>query len=131
MESKFPIESDLGKYFTYELYLRSMANSEEKDNQLHNAEQFQQCLNLNRVSLRSLNCGERKKKLDSFIESNSDNFSEFKEKISQDCHPQISNYLSSRFVHESSSLENSLYQRLNSEVMLENNLADVLKCLNN
>ncbi len=131
METKFPIESDFGKYFIYELYLRSLKNNnKETIKQIENAHQFQECLNLNRRSLRSLNCGQRKKILDNFIEENSESFAEFKEKISQDCAPQISKYLSSRFNHESTNIETSLYQRLNNEVMLEVNLQAVNECLN-
>merc|ERR1712032_1698164 len=112
----------------YELYLRTLETDEAK-RQLDNAELFQQCLNLNRSSLRTLNCGERKKKLDNFIENSSDNFSEFKEKISADCAPQISKYLSSKFNLETTSNESTLYQRLNNEIMVDINMKEVLDCL--
>ena len=131
MESKFPIESDFGKYFLYELYLRTVANqSQENFKELTNAFNFSECLNLNRRSLRSLNCGERKRNLDKYFTDNLDSFSEFKEKIGEECSSQISNYLSSKFNFESTSLETNLYQKLNNEAMLESNLKNVGKCLN-
>ena len=131
MESKFPIESDFGKYFLYELYLRTVANqSQENSKELKNALAFSECLNLNRRSLRSLNCGERKRNLDKYFTDNLDSFSEFKEKIGEECSSQISNYLSSKFNFESTSLETNLYQKLNNEAMLEFNLKNVGKCLN-
>ena len=131
MESKFPIESDFGKYFLYELYLKTIASkSKENYENLNNATLFSQCLNINRRSLRSYNCGERKRKLDTFFSENSENFNEFKHKIKEECSSQISNYLSVKFHNESTSLENSLFQKLNNEEILESKLKEVGNCLN-
>ena len=130
MEAKFPIESDFGKYFIYELYLRANNKNQETYNHLENAIQFHKCLNMNRRSLRTLNCGERQKKLDNFIEQNTENITEFKEKIPEECHGRISNYLSAKFSFENSSIDTSLYQRLNNELMLEKQLSDAMGCIN-
>ena len=131
METKFPVESDFGKYFNYVLYLRSLKNqNKETKNELDNAITFQKCINLNRSSLRLLNCGERKKKLDNFIEQNFESFSEFKEKISPDCAPQISKYLSLKFHLESSNLDSTLFEKINIMSMVDKNLIDVEECLN-
>ena len=126
METKFPLESDLGKYFVYELYLRTKPDTKK---QLENAVIFQKCLNLNRVSLRTLNCGERKKNLDNFIAENSEDFSEFKEKVSEECNTSISKYLSSKFSQETATDDISLYQRFNNEVMIDANFNEVNECL--
>jgi hypothetical protein len=131
MESKFPIESDFGKYFLYELYLKTNADfSKENFENLKNATLFSQCLNINRRSLRSYNCGERKRKLDNYFIENKDDFNKFREKISENCSSQISNYLSIKFHNESTSLESNLFQKLNNEEMLKSNLKEVGKCLN-
>ena len=131
MESKFPIESDFGKYFLFELYLKTIANkNKENFENLKNATLFSQCLNINRRSLRSYNCGERKRKLDNFFIENKNEFNEFKQKITENCFSHISNYLSAKFHNESTSLESSLFQKLNNEEILESNLKEVGKCLN-
>ena len=131
METKFPIESDFAKYFIYELYLTSLkSNNKEIVNQLENARKFQECINMNRRSLRLLNCGERKKNLESFIEQNSEGFAEFKEKISQECAPQVTSYLRSKFNYESTKSDITLHQRLNNEVMVLANLEAVNQCMN-
>jgi hypothetical protein len=131
MESKFPIESDFGKYFFYELYLKTIADlSKENFENLRNATLFSECLNINRRSLRSYNCGERKRKLDNFFMENKNDFNQFKEKITENCSSQISNYLSMKFHNESTSLESTLFQKLNNEETLKSKLKEVGKCLN-
>lgn len=131
MEQKFPIESDFGKYFLYNLYLRSIAtNGSVEEAQLQNSNIFIKCINLNRLALRGYNCGERKKTLDQYISQNADNFAEFKEKVGDSCNSQISNYLSSYYYSQSSIVDSTLYEIISSQALLESNLNEIKKCLN-
>ena len=131
MEQKFPIESDFGKYFLYNLYLRTVSNnSSEESAQLDNSNKFNKCLNLNRYALRGFNCGGRKKNIDQFFSNNTDKFAEFKEKVGDSCNSQISNYLSSYYYAQSSFVDATLYERLSSEALLDSYLSDIKSCLN-
>ena len=131
MEQKFPIESDFGKYFLYNLYLRTVANSSSEDKaHLDNSNKFNKCLNLNRYALRGFNCGERKKIVDQYFSNNADKFGEFKERVGDSCNSLISNYLSNYYYAQSSYVDSTLYERLSSEALLDSYLNDIKGCLN-
>ena len=131
MEIKFPVDSDFGKYFLYNLYLRSLSTKTQDDKiQLDNSNKFNKCLNLNRLALKGFNCGQRKRLLDNYFTSNSENFSEFKEKVGESCNSQISRYLSSYYNKESTYVEASLYDRVSNETISESNLLEIKNCLN-
>ncbi len=131
MEQKFPIESDFGKYFLYNLYLRTQAyKSSEESAHLDNSNKFNLCLNLNRNALRGFNCGERKKILDQYFSNNTEKFAEFKEKVGNTCNAQISNYLSNYYYAQSSFVDSTLYERLSSEALLDSYFNDINNCLN-
>jgi len=131
MEQKFPVDSDFGKYFLFNLYLRTLAlnNSEEKS-VLANSNIFNKCLNLNRSSLRGFNCGDKKKTIDNYFTTNADKFAEFKEKVGTSCNSQISNFLSSYFHSQSTFVDSTLHNRLSNEVLLESSLSEIKSCLN-
>ena len=131
MDKKFPIESDFGKYFLYNLYLKTVAK-DSSDNHMHvdNSNKFNMCLNLNRNALRGFNCAERKKTVDKHFSDNSEKFAEFKEKIGDSCNSQISNYLSNYYYSQSSYIESTLYERLSSQALLDSYLNDIKSCLN-
>jgi len=131
MEQKFPLESDFGKYFLYNLYLRATANNGSKEKKLlESSNKFNKCLNLNRYALRGYNCGEKKKVLDNYFNNNSDQFTEFKEKVSNSsCNNQLSSYLTNYFYSQSSYVNSSLYERLSSETLLDSYLVNVKECL--
>lgn len=130
MEQKFPVESDFGKYFLYNLYLRtiSASKSEEKIN-LENSNKFNQCLNLNRNVLRGLNCAESKKAVENYFTVNADKFSDFKKKIGTTCNSQISGFLSNYYYLQSRYADSSLYERVSSETLLEEKFREIKNCL--
>lgn len=131
MELKFPLESDFGKYFLYDLYLKTLAEKgNEEKTVLEHSDKFNQCLNLNRQALRGYNCGERKKAIDEYFSTNQEKFTEFKDKLGDQCNSQISKYLSNYYYSQSTYADSNLYERISSEALLDNYLIDIKNCLN-
>jgi len=134
MEQKFPLESDFGKYFLYNMYLTLVAGSSKNNKDievLHNSNIFNRCLNLNRYALRGFNCGEKKRIVDQYFSTNADDFAAFKGSVGDSCNNEISKYLSNYYHAESSFVDSTLYERLSTEALLESNFDGIMSCFIN